>query len=97
VGPAAREPGAFGERLLTPSYALTGKRLRYYQEIAVKRAVSAILKGDRRVLLTMATGTGKTLVAFQVCWKLWTSRWNKDGQYRRPKILFLADRKHPGG
>jgi type I restriction enzyme R subunit len=81
-----------GERLLTPSYALTGKRLRYYQEIAVKRAVSAILKGDRRVLLTMATGTGKTLVAFQVCWKLWTSRWNKDGQYRRPKILFLADR-----
>lgn len=40
----------------------------------------------------MATGTGKTMVAFQICWKLWNSRWNQDGEYRRPKILYLADR-----
>lgn len=40
----------------------------------------------------MATGTGKTAVAFQVCWKLWNSRWNQDGEHRRPKILYLADR-----
>lgn len=40
----------------------------------------------------MATGTGKTVVAFQICWKLWNSRWNKTGEYRKPRILFLADR-----
>ena len=42
--------------------------------------------------LTMATGTGKTVVAFQICWKLWTARWNRTGEHRRPRILFLADR-----
>lgn len=40
----------------------------------------------------MATGTGKTTVAFQICWKLWSSRWNATGEYRKPRILFLADR-----
>ena len=45
-----------------------------------------------RILATLATGTGKTCVAFQICWKLWNSRWNRTGEYRRPKILFLADR-----
>lgn len=40
----------------------------------------------------MATGTGKTVVAFQICWKLWSSRWNRTGEHRRPKILYLADR-----
>ena len=80
------------ERLLAPTYALTGKRSRYYQEIAINRSVQAILGGKDRVLLTMATGTGKTFVAFQICWKLWSSRWNRTGEYRRPKILFLADR-----
>jgi len=80
------------ERLLTPFYTLSGKRARYYQEIAINRAVQAILQGKRRVLLTMATGTGKTFVAFQICWKLWSSRWNRTGEYRRPKILYLADR-----
>ena len=49
-------------------------------------------KGRRRVLLTMATGTGKTLVAFQICWKLWNAVWNRTGEHRRPKILYLADR-----
>ncbi len=80
------------ERLLSPSNYAVGKGERYYQQIAVNRAIEAILKGDRRVLITMATGTGKTVVAFQICWKLWTARWNKTGEYRRPRILYLADR-----
>ncbi|MEX0611416.1 MAG: DEAD/DEAH box helicase family protein [Pirellulales bacterium] len=78
-------------RLLTP-YNHQGSEPRYYQDIAIKRAVQAILRGQQRVLLTLATGTGKTKVAFQICWKLWQSRWNRTGEYRRPKILFLADR-----
>lgn len=79
-------------RLLTPYYHQPGKTPRYYQDIAINRAVQAILQGKRRVLLTLATGTGKTLVAFQICWKLWNSRWNRTGEYRRPRILYLADR-----
>jgi type I restriction enzyme, R subunit len=80
------------QRLLTPSNHLTGKSPRYYQEIAINRTVQAILQGKRRVLLTMATGTGKTVVAFQICWKLWNARWNRTGEHRRPRILYLADR-----
>jgi type I restriction enzyme R subunit len=80
------------EKLLTPSSPLTGKTPRYYQQIAVNRTIRAILKGERRVLITMATGTGKTYVAFEICWKLWESRWNRTGEHRRPKILYLADR-----
>lgn len=80
------------ERLLTPSYPDHKKPLRYYQEIAVNRAVQAIVQGQRRNLLTLCTGAGKTAVAFQICWKLWSSRWNKTGEHRTPKILFLADR-----
>jgi len=79
-------------RLLTPFNHLSGKSPRYYQEIAINRAVQAILQGKKRVLLTMATGTGKTVVAFQICWKLWSARWNRTGEYRRPKVLYLADR-----
>ena len=79
-------------RLLTPYYHLSGKSPRYYQEIAINRAVQAILQGKKRALLTLATGTGKTIVAFQICWKLWNSRWNRTGEYRRPRILYLADR-----
>lgn len=78
--------------LLTPAHHLSGKTPRYYQEIAINRTVQAILQGKHRVLLTMATGTGKTVVAFQICWKLWNARWNRTGEYRRPRILFLADR-----
>ncbi|MBY5950028.1 DEAD/DEAH box helicase family protein [Algoriphagus marincola] len=68
-------------------------QLRYYQEIAVQRAVEAIAKGKERILLTLATGTGKTAIAFQIAWKLFQTRWNlqRDGS-RRPRILFLADR-----
>jgi type I restriction enzyme R subunit len=80
------------QRLLTPFNHVVDKGERYYQQIAVNRTVEAILKGDRRVLLTMATGTGKTAVAFQICWKLWTARWNRTGEHRRPRILYLADR-----
>lgn len=68
-------------------------QLRYYQEIAVQRTVEAIAQGKQRILLTLATGTGKTAIAFQVAWKLFQTRWNlkRDGS-RRPRILFLADR-----
>ena len=66
---------------------------RYYQEIAVNRALDAIAGGKSRILLTLATGTGKTFIAFQLAWKLFHTRWNlaRDGG-RRPRILFLADR-----
>lgn len=80
------------QNLLTSFNHTTGKSPRYYQEIAINRAAQAILQGKQRILLTMATGTGKTVVAFQLCWKLWSARWNRTGEYRRPKILFLADR-----
>src|SRR6266404_6337830 len=62
------------------------------QEISINRATQAILQGKRRILLTLATGTGKTVIAFQICYKLWNSRWNRTGEHRRPRILFLADR-----
>lgn len=67
--------------------------LRYYQEIAARNAIESIAKGKERILLTLATGTGKTSIAFQISWKLFQSRWNlkRDGK-RRPRILFLADR-----
>ena len=66
---------------------------RFYQDIAVERALDAIANRQNRILLTLATGTGKTFIAFQIAWKLFNSRWNLayDGK-RRPRILFLADR-----
>ena len=78
--------------LLAPTSRTSGKALRYYQEIAINRVVEAIAGGRRRILLTMATGTGKTLVAFQICWKLWKSEWNAARAKRPPRILFLSDR-----
>jgi type I restriction enzyme R subunit len=75
---------------------------RYYQDIAIDRTLQAVAQGRERILLTLATGTGKTFVAFQLAWKLFQSRWNltdwRGGQTppeqgtRRPRILFLADR-----
>lgn len=69
------------------------KGVRYYQEIAVAKALNAIAEEKQRILLTLATGTGKTFIAFQIAWKLFHTRWNlkRDGS-RRPRILFLADR-----
>jgi type I restriction enzyme, R subunit len=68
-------------------------QLRYYQEIAVKNTLEAVAQNKQQILLTLATGTGKTAIAFQIAWKLFQSRWNlkRDGS-RRPRILFLADR-----
>jgi type I restriction enzyme R subunit len=80
------------ETLLSPYHNMPGYTPRYYQRIAINRAVQEVLQHNRRLLITMATGTGKTLVAFQICWKLWSARWNKGGEYRKPRILFLADR-----
>jgi type I restriction enzyme, R subunit len=66
---------------------------RYYQHNAINAALEAVAKGQRRILLTLATGTGKTSIAFQIAWKLFAAKWNISGQpTRRPRILFLADR-----
>lgn len=66
---------------------------RYYQDIAIERVLDAVANNKQRILLTLATGTGKTSIAFQIAWKLFQSRWNlsRDAT-RRPRILFLADR-----
>ncbi len=66
---------------------------RYYQELAISKTLEAVGDGKDRVLLTLATGTGKTFIAFQLAWKLFQSRWNLSREpVRRPRILFLADR-----
>ncbi|MGH4138404.1 EcoAI/FtnUII family type I restriction enzme subunit R [Clostridium sp.] len=71
------------------------KSVRYYQEIAVNATLTAIAEEKNRLLLTLATGTGKTFIAFQIAWKLFQTRWNlrRDGS-RRPRILFLTDRNN---
>ena len=80
------------ETFLKPFLPIPNKPERYYQTIAINRAVKAVLEGKKRALLTLATGTGKTTIAFQIIYKLWNNRWNTEGEHRRPKILFLADR-----
>jgi len=80
------------ETFLKPFVTTPGKETRYYQQIAINKAVKAVLEGERRALLTLATGTGKTTIAFQIIYKLWNNRWNIKGEHRRPKVLFLADR-----
>jgi len=80
------------EIFLKPFLPIPNKPERYYQTIAINRAVKAVLEGKKRALLTLATGTGKTTIAFQIIYKLWNNRWNNKGEHRRPKILFLADR-----
>jgi type I restriction enzyme R subunit len=68
---------------------------RYYQDIAIDRVLEAIAEKRQRILLTLATGTGKTFIAFQIAWKLFHSRWNLSGEpTRRPRILSLADRNN---
>lgn len=69
-----------------------GRMPRYYQENAINNVLNAVAKKQKRILLTMATGTGKTYTAFQICWKLFKTKWNKDGTEREPKILFITDR-----
>lgn len=71
---------------------------RYYQDIAIEKVLEAIANRQQRILLTLATGTGKTFIAFQLAWKLFKSRWNltdwqaENEPTRQPRILFLADR-----
>jgi len=90
---AAPLPRPAVESVLAPFYHDPDRPPRYYQQIAINRAVDAIMRGKNRVLITMATGTGKTVVAFQICYKLWSTRWNRGNDpVKRPKILFLADR-----
>ncbi len=70
-------------------------RVRYYQATAVERVLEAVATGRDRILLTLATGTGKTSIAFEIAWKLFQSRWNLTREpSRRPRILFLADRNN---
>lgn len=69
-----------------------GREPRYYQEIAIDSVLTAVAKGQPRILLTMATGTGKTYTAFQICWKLYQTNWNNRGTEQKPRILFISDR-----
>ncbi len=76
-----------------PFHLEAGMQPRYYQELAVHAATDAIGNGSERILLTLATGTGKTFIAFQIVHKLFQARWNRhEFGKRRPRILFLADR-----
>ncbi len=94
------QPNLWRDRFATVPFEDKGGYFqgRYYQDIAVERVLEAIAHGRERILLTLATGTGKTFIAFQLAWKLFHSRWNlsdwkQSGEpKRRPRILFLADR-----
>jgi type I restriction enzyme, R subunit len=105
--PKSNEPGAelveaWREKFAEVPFEDKGGhwQLRSYQEIAVKNTLEAIAQKEPRILLTLATGTGKTAISFQIVWKLFHARWslkNRDGllsgvEARRPRILFLADR-----
>ena len=75
-----------------PLFSNGTKSPRYYQEIAINKALTAIANNQNRILLTLATGTGKTYIAFQIAWKLFQTKWNVAKTGNRPRILFLADR-----
>lgn len=81
------------EKVIThPFYFEGNKKPRFYQQIAVQKSIEAIANGKNRILLTLATGTGKTYIAFQIVYRLFASKWSKDGIDRRPRVLVLADR-----
>lgn len=93
------EANIWRDRFAAVPYETGGKfEPRYYQYNAIEKALAAITSGKDRILLTLATGTGKTCVAFQISWKLFNARWNLQDwktsaePARRPRILFLADR-----
>ena len=93
------EANIWRDRFAAVPYETGGKfEPRYYQYNAIEKALAAITSGKDRILLTLATGTGKTCVAFQISWKLFNTRWNLHDwktsaePARRPRILFLADR-----
>ncbi|WP_132055361.1 EcoAI/FtnUII family type I restriction enzme subunit R [Pseudocnuella soli] len=89
------QAAALRDQLLTVPFEDKGGtwQPRYYQENAITNVLEAVSQGQDRILLTLATGTGKTAIAFQIAWKLFQSRWNLQGDRQRsPRILFLADR-----
>ena len=89
------EPNSWRDRFAAVPFEDKGGMYgaRYYQDIAIDRVMQAIADNKTRILLTLATGTGKTFIAFQIAWKLFHSRWNLSHEpTRRPRILFLADR-----
>ncbi len=89
------EPNAWRDRFAAVPFEDRGGYFqgRYYQDIAIERALEAVAAERQRILLTLATGPGKTFIAFQIAWKLFHSRWNLSREpSRRPRILFLADR-----
>ncbi|MCB1206524.1 MAG: DEAD/DEAH box helicase family protein [Verrucomicrobiae bacterium] len=89
------EENAWRDRFAAVPYVEKGAdwRVRYYQDIAVQRVLEAVASRRDRILLTLATGTGKTSIAFEIAWKLFQARWNLSREpTRRPRILFLADR-----
>jgi type I restriction enzyme, R subunit len=89
------EPSPWRDRFGAVPFELGGGKWqpRYYQHNAIAATLEAVAHGRRRILLTLATGTGKTGIAFQLCWKLFQAKWNLGLEpTRRPRILFLADR-----
>ena len=89
------KPNAWRDRFATVPFEERGGtwQTRYYQHNAIENALEAIAAGKQRILLTLATGTGKTAIAFQIAWALFQSRWNLSRKpERQPRILFLADR-----
>src|SRR5487761_1566773 len=89
------EANTWRDRFAAVSFEDKGGSLgdRYFRDIAIERVLEAMATGQQRILLTLATGTGKTMIAFQIAWKLFHSRWNLSREPgRRPRILFLADR-----
>ena len=81
------------EKLLKQPFHIEGNmKPYYYQQIAVNKTLDAIANHNKRILLTLATGTGKTYIAFQIVYRLFEAKWSKEGKTRRPKVLFLADR-----
>lgn len=88
-----KKKGTLREKIINQPYSKEGgKTPRYYQELAINKAITALCDGQDRILLTLATGTGKTVIAYQLAYKLYQAKWNTIGSNHRPKILFLADR-----
>ena len=76
-----------------PFETVSGKSPYSYQETAAEKVLEAVMANEQRILVTLATGTGKTFIAFQIAWKLFKARWNLSREpSRQPRILFLADR-----
>jgi type I restriction enzyme R subunit len=98
VGDHVRQADAWRDRFAAIAFEDKGGSHpgRYYQDIAVERVLQAIASGQQRILLTLATGTGKTFIAFQLAWKLFQARWNLSREpSRRPRILFPRRPQHP--